>query len=660
MAPQAAKLARQPATREFKFQTGHDQFGRVLRTDVFVPQIQDSWPLAEYTYDLDGNPSREVVNSVIGTRTWGYRGNGWSEPTSYVQDRASGTGDLTQTMSWRPDGRLGSSVYNPGTIGAGGPPASSNYAGTFEYDPAGQLTSVGVTGTGYSSSTTYTYDPMGHRLKEVGSTTAGGSTTSATTYFKWFSDRDGLQYTGPSPSVAARSFSWGFGGSLQGVTDQTTSSASESISYDARGLPREYRTGASDTLAATRSYDGDGRLSRLAVAGGTTYDFSWDPTLDVPQVLEVFTGENTWTRLAYGNERVGFECLNNSVSVGFGQYGYDVSGSAVHTSTASAPAGYGPFGAPSSPPAGDMFFGYRGELHIGGRVHLRNRDYDPALGMFTSPDPVEGQPGTPTANAAYPYANNDPTNNTDPLGLWAEPQQLVAGAQQLLQGGVALAGGVAAGALATDAATAGTAAGCVVFGVGCLTAIGVGLIVAGVVLGAYLVYNRTRTAVVPNSQATAAPVTNPRSPSTTDVPVGPRVTVDDREQCDPPPGYIDKHGRLRRRSGSCEAHHIIQNRTMFEADGRTKIYPRYTTYSAPAIVLTRQSHLEANGVQNGSLLGGTYGDEVEVAVDALRAAQMSVRIPEAISRANAYFMDVVGLRDEGGYDSRTFRPLNRP
>lgn len=74
MAPQAAKLARQPATREFKFQTGHDQFGRVLRTDVFVPQIQDSWPLAEYTYDLDGNPSREVVNSVIGTRTWGYRG----------------------------------------------------------------------------------------------------------------------------------------------------------------------------------------------------------------------------------------------------------------------------------------------------------------------------------------------------------------------------------------------------------------------------------------------------------------------------------------------------------------------------------------------------------------------------------------------------------
>lgn len=74
---------------------------------------------------------------MAGTRTWAYAGNGSSQATGYVQDRAAGTGDLTQTLTWRPDGRLGASSYNPGTIGPNGPPASSSYAGSFGYDQRG-------------------------------------------------------------------------------------------------------------------------------------------------------------------------------------------------------------------------------------------------------------------------------------------------------------------------------------------------------------------------------------------------------------------------------------------------------------------------------------------------------------------------------------------
>lgn len=411
------------ANREYKFRTTHEPSGRIRRTDVFVPQIEAWWPVAEYTFDPDGNPRRQVVNSVVGTRTWGYPTNGAAEASGYVQDRASGAGDITQGLGWRPDGRLATSSYNAGTIGVGGPPPSSEFTGTYGYDPAGQLTSRSVTGDGYETSTTYSYDAMGHRLSEATSTTAGGQTTDDDVYYRWHSDRDTLLSTGSSPSAAEVQYSWDFDGTLSLVADVSGSGAVHlsEFSYDARGLPLEFREGPDDTLAATRTYDGDGRLAQIDVEGGATYDLSWDPTMDVPQVLEAYTGSNTWSRLVYGDERVGYGFLLDGAQVAHGTYGYDHQGSTITTPDATAPVGYDPFGTAIGPPAGDLFFGYRGELHVGDTIHLRNRDYDPTLGIFTSPDPVDGRPGTPTANAVYPYANNDPTNNVDPLGLFVPP-----------------------------------------------------------------------------------------------------------------------------------------------------------------------------------------------------------------------------------------------
>jgi hypothetical protein len=50
-------------------------------------------------------------------------------------------------------------------------------------------------------------------------------------------------------------------------------------------------------------------------------------------------------------------------------------------------------------------------------VHLRARDYVPEVGRFTSPDPLPGVAGAVTAGNPYPYADNDPLNMIDPLGL---------------------------------------------------------------------------------------------------------------------------------------------------------------------------------------------------------------------------------------------------
>lgn len=50
-------------------------------------------------------------------------------------------------------------------------------------------------------------------------------------------------------------------------------------------------------------------------------------------------------------------------------------------------------------------------------IHLRNRDYNPEMGLFTSKDPLDGIVGTATETNPYHYANNNPLNLTDPLGL---------------------------------------------------------------------------------------------------------------------------------------------------------------------------------------------------------------------------------------------------
>lgn len=60
--------------------------------------------------------------------------------------------------------------------------------------------------------------------------------------------------------------------------------------------------------------------------------------------------------------------------------------------------------------------GYTGEDHDSqsGVYYLRNRNYDPETGTYLTKDPMGVGGGLNT----YLYCQNDPINNTDPLGLW--------------------------------------------------------------------------------------------------------------------------------------------------------------------------------------------------------------------------------------------------
>mgnify|MGYP000939481811 CR=1 FL=1 len=101
-------------------------------------------------------------------------------------------------------------------------------------------------------------------------------------------------------------------------------------------------------------------------------------------------------------------------------FGLDVFGSPINSTNQplADATGWDAYGNPTGATAGNTkaTFGYRGELTVLGDTNLRARSYDSRTGQFTSVDPLDDVPGTPTSGNRYHYTNNNPTNLTDPSG----------------------------------------------------------------------------------------------------------------------------------------------------------------------------------------------------------------------------------------------------
>jgi hypothetical protein len=63
---------------------------------------------------------------------------------------------------------------------------------------------------------------------------------------------------------------------------------------------------------------------------------------------------------------------------------------------------------------------------------MRARYYDPQVGRFTARDPFEGLITEPMSLTKYPYVNDNPVNNSDPSGLFAEDSALAGILQDIL------------------------------------------------------------------------------------------------------------------------------------------------------------------------------------------------------------------------------------
>lgn len=358
-----------------------------------------------YSYDDDGRLLTETLPGSV-SRTYG-----WDDGrlASYAESRPEGTRTTTLTHD------AADRVVSETTNGA---------ATSYDYDDAGQL--VGVTRG--SASTAYGYDAVGNRT-----TKQQGPALTSYAYDVAHQLASATRTVGgvSAGTVSAAHDQAGRLTSLTGATGMRT------LSYDARGALASLST-SRPTLGVvsttSRTVDGDGVLqaaTTTAPVGSQSTAFTWDPSAAVPEVATTTSGGVDVNHL-YG--------MGRALALRGGQsdsYAQDARGSTLAIGEAQDLArapDYDEFGvAVAGSPAADLLdemmgltaghadatpsFGYRGEMHLDGMVHLRAREYAPGLGRFTTVDPLDGIAGEVTVANPYPYAANEPVNLIDPLGL---------------------------------------------------------------------------------------------------------------------------------------------------------------------------------------------------------------------------------------------------
>lgn len=355
----------------------------------------------QYTYDADGRVLSENVSNQI-TRSYQ-----WTAGllTSFTQTRPNRPATTT-TVAYDAVGRQISETTGAVTTAYG-------------YDAASQLVSATLKqGTVTVGGQTWAYDATGARTTE---TTLGAASTVYTT-----NAADQLVTT--VSALSTNSFSYDAAGRQ---THSETATRQTDTTYDVRGLPTRLttsdRTSGSSTNVTdqVRAYDGDGRLVAISTGTGSTVhrnSIVWDVNRRVAQPVMITT-DNVPTQLIYGSTNRAQSATLGSVSA----FSHDAHGStiidpgAADTAAFAAAPAYSPWGAPATPTDSSApRFGYRGELQIGAQLHLRARDYAPRLGVFTTTDPLGGVAGTATIANPYHYADNNPLNTIDPLGLRPE------------------------------------------------------------------------------------------------------------------------------------------------------------------------------------------------------------------------------------------------
>lgn len=304
-------------------------------------------------------------------------------------------------------------------------------ADTLSYNDAGNLTSLVDTLTG--TRTCNTFDAL-NRLKHSWTTSASGCT-----------DSDSTTAAGP----AGYNQSWTHAASGNIATARKGSSTS-AYSYGDAAHPHAVTSVGTSTYA----YDALGRQTSRTVAGETT-TLTWDLLGNLKSATKAssvtrFVHAADGSRLARigpdgtATAYIGAQEVDIANGVETTARRYYTSGgttSAVRTPTGltwqvndrqgsvdlQVDAATGavrrtytdPFGMPragSASPITDR--GWLGKTRdpSTGLTHLGARYYDPALGRFLAPDPLNVQVSTQSPNA-YSYSSNNPVMFSDPTGL---------------------------------------------------------------------------------------------------------------------------------------------------------------------------------------------------------------------------------------------------
>jgi len=192
------------------------------------------------------------------------------------------------------------------------------------------------------------------------------------------------------------------------------------MAYD---LANRLKTHVSGNTTTTYLYDGGG--VRLQASTGAQANkktkFLWDTSFGLPQLALERDGNNALLRrYLYGDRRISMTAGSNTryfIHDGLGSVANVTSSSGATQWTWS----YEPFGSirteqKASGNQPDNFLKFTGEyLDPTGLYHLRARQYDPGIGRFLRPDPVEPELDSPFVGG-YAYVASRPTVLVDPSG----------------------------------------------------------------------------------------------------------------------------------------------------------------------------------------------------------------------------------------------------
>lgn len=360
--------------------------------------------LADYTYNLDGQVTDEVLRGGTRTRTYSNgRLAGYSETVPGLT-RAT-------TLGYDTTGRVVTDTT--GTLTT-----------TFAYDAGSQLLSATPT-TGNAS--VWTYDALGRRSSEkVGTAAAVKYVYDQAGQLCWTTTKTlpaSPQCT--APLTGATTFAWDDAGRMLNQTVTATNKID--ITYDPNGRPADLTrvNGTTTTTTQTRGYRPDGLLGSIdntvITATATTVtnsDIEWDTANSLAQPSAFTNTTGVATDLVIGPQ--GWISAQTGLTIS--PVGLDAYGSAIPTTgttTLARNATYTAFGTPAGTNTFDLRLGYRGEVTIDNQLYLRARSYQPTLGRFTTRDPMRGALGSTTLGDPYHYANNSPLVTIDPTGRTA-------------------------------------------------------------------------------------------------------------------------------------------------------------------------------------------------------------------------------------------------
>lgn len=261
----------------------------------------------------------------------------------------------------------------------------------------------------------FTYDPVGNRIKETDHGTGALAGSDATTTYAHSEPKTGLPHAAQAATVTG------------GPDDGQKSS----FDYDAEGNTTKRTIGAT---TQTLTWDDEGHLATLT-EGGKTASYQYDPdgnrlvakdadgtqTLTLPGDNELkIKADGTKEGIRYYSHEGQTVAVRTSKGFSFlfsDQQGTAMTAVAMTTLTVTRRKQL-PFGQQRSAqtetiPGTRGFVG--GTSDPTGLVHLGAREYDPTLGRFISVDPVINL-DSPSQMNAYSYAHNNPVTMSDPTG----------------------------------------------------------------------------------------------------------------------------------------------------------------------------------------------------------------------------------------------------